>query len=282
MPGGRVVGHTLRVRLPWRRSRRRRASGPRIETSALSDVGRRRDHNEDAWAVFGIGENSGGEDSGGEGSGRLVCVVADGMGGARAGEVASALAVETLRQRLREPSAVEPATTLRTALEQAHAAILDTARADPDKAGMGTTAVCALLDGARAYLANVGDSPAILIGDGGARQLTRDHAWVAEQVAAGEVAPEDAELHPFRHVLTRSLGGEESVEVELYDPFELGPSETLLLCSDGLTEHVRLDELAPLVTAAPTLEAAARALVDLANARGGSDNITVVLARLQA
>ena len=148
---------------------------------------------------------------------------------------------------------------------------------------MGTTVVCAIVDGgtdgARAWLANVGDSPAFLVSAGEARQVTRDHSWVAEQVAAGDLRPEDVASHPYRSILTRCLGTEQAVQVDVYEPVDLRPGDALLLCSDGLTEHVGAEELAAIVAPAGSPEAAAQALVDLANKRGGSDNTTVVIAR---
>ena len=258
-------------------------SGPGIETGGVTDVGRRREHNEDAWTVFPVAGEASRE------AGRLVCVVADGMGGHLAGEVASARAVETIERELRAAEPGDPAVALRSALEQANAAIWSEARDDPAKAGMGTTVVCAIVDstagaacGARAWLANVGDSPAFLIAADGtaARQLTRDHSWVAEQVAAGDLRPEEAESHPYRSILTRCLGTEPAVEVDLYEPIDLQPGDSLVLCSDGLTEHVGAEEIAPIVARSAGPEVAARALVDLANKRGGRDNTTVVIARL--
>ena len=257
-------------------------SRPRIETGGVTDVGRRREHNEDAWVIFEI------PGAGDDDAARLVCVVADGMGGHLAGEVASARAVETIARELRAARSAEPADALRSALQQANAAIWTEARDDPAKAGMGTTVVCAIVDagpdGARAWLANVGDSPAFVVSADGAatRQVTRDHSWVAEQVAAGDLRPEDVASHPYRSILTRCLGTEQTVRVDLYEPLDLRPGDALLLCSDGLTEHVRADEIAPLVAPAGSPEDAARALVDLANKRGGSDNITIVIARAVA
>ena len=122
-------------------------------------------------------------------------------------------------------------------------AIWSEARDDPAKAGLGTTVVCAIVDpgpdGARAWLANVGDSPAFLVSPDGARQVTRDHSWLAEQVAAGELRPEDVASHPYHSILTRCLGTEQTVQVDL-------PDEALLLCSDGLTAHVGAEESTPL------------------------------------
>jgi serine/threonine protein phosphatase PrpC len=236
-----------------------------------TDVGRRRDHNEDAMTTFQTA------------SGWTVCVVADGMGGHLAGEVASARAIEVIEHELR-PSSVDEAgalDALRTAIERANLAIWDEAQGDVEKAGMGTTVVAALLTPERAFLANAGDSPAFLVRDGTTQQVTNDHGVVAEQVRAGILTAEDAEYHPFRHVLTRCLGAEDRVDVEVYPPLDLQDGDMLVLCSDGLTEHVRMPEVAQYATE-PDPDLAAQGLIDLANARGGHDNITVVVARVRA
>ena len=209
--------------------------------------------------------------------GGLVLVVADGMGGHLAGEVASAMAIEILQRELTQPAA-DPSTALREAIELANREIWDEAARDSEKAGMGSTIVAAIVLDDQAYLANAGDSPAYLVRGGQTDQITHDHGLVAEQVEAGVIREEDAEHHPFRHILTRCLGAEASVEVEVYPPRELQAGDVLVLCSDGLTEHVNKREVAALVED-PDPDEVARGLVDVANQRGGHDNITVVVAR---
>jgi protein phosphatase len=236
-----------------------------IQVGTATDVGRRRDHQEDAFVTFET------EDGG------LVLVVADGMGGHLAGEVASAMAIEILQRELTQPTA-DPAGALRAAIERANQEIWQEAERDTEKAGMGSTIVVAIVVGGQAYLANAGDSPAYLVRDGQTEQVTRDHGFVAEQVEAGTIREEDADHHPYRHILTRCLGAEPEVEVEVYPPRELQSGDVLVLCSDGLTEHVRKREVAALVASDdPTV--VAQGLVDVANQRGGHDNITVVVAR---
>jgi protein phosphatase len=237
-----------------------------IALGAATDVGRRRDHNEDALSTFTTDD------------GRTVCIVADGMGGHLAGEVASERAIEVLERELRGPIGDAQA-ALREAIERANLEIWDEAQQDAAKNGMGSTIVAAILTDGQAFLANAGDSPAFLVREGVAEQVTHDHGVVAEQVEAGIIRPEDAGHHPFRHVLTRCLGADDTVEVELYPALELRSGDMLVLCSDGLTEHVRMAELAQYATE-PDPEAAARGLIELANARGGHDNITVVVARV--
>jgi PPM family protein phosphatase len=236
-----------------------------LMVGSATDVGQRRDHNEDAFVTFEAGD------------GAVVLVVADGMGGHLAGEVASAIAIEVIQRELTEPAA-DPPGTLQATIEHANQEIWSEAERDPEKAGMGSTIVAAIVVGNQAYLANAGDSPAYLVRDGTAEQITHDHGLVAEQIAAGLIREEDAEHHPFRHILTRCLGAESSVEVEIYPPCELQDGDVLVLCSDGLTEHVKKGELAALITSADPDEIA-KGLVDVANQRGGHDNITVVVAR---
>lgn len=233
-----------------------------FDIGARTDVGRRRTNNEDALAVVAV-------------PGGILCVVADGMGGHQAGEVASRLAVETIGDALQR--AGEPA-SLADAIQAANRAILQAGRADPAKAGMGTTVVCALLQDEVAHLASVGDSPAFVIRGSQVRQVTKDHSLVAEALARGELTPAQAAVHPYRHVLTRCLGQPEPLEVQGYPPLELEVGDTLILCSDGLTEHVEPGELPSLIADRPAQQAA-ETLVELANARGGFDNITVIVAR---
>jgi PPM family protein phosphatase len=235
-----------------------------FDIGSLTDVGRRRPGNEDSLDVLPMGEGT-------------LCVVADGMGGHQAGEVASRLAVETIRHVFLRNDA-EPAEALSTAIRVANRSVFDESESDPEKQGMGTTVVCALLHNGRAYLANVGDSPAFLVRGNEAMQVTQDHSWVAEEVSRGVLQAEDAANHPYRHILTRCLGVTEDVEVQVYEPLELYSGDVLILCSDGLSEHVHLEDLAEAVEGR-SAQAAAERLVALANERGGSDNITVIVAR---
>jgi protein phosphatase len=241
-----------------------------LQVGKQTDVGQRRDHNEDEHAVFDT-----------EG-GATVLVVADGMGGHLAGEVASKLAIDVLRREL-TPLAADsetgPTDALRAAIEQANREIWAEADRDAEKAGMGSTIVAAIIQDGTAYLANAGDSPAYLVRGAETEQLTDDHGLVAEQVAMGVIPEAAAEHHPFRHILTRCLGAESEVDVQTYEPRELEPGDVLILCSDGLTEHVGRHEVAAM-TASADPDEIARGLVDEANRRGGHDNITVVVARV--
>ena len=242
----------------------------------LSDVGQKRDHNEDAFVMLPA-----------EG----LFVVADGMGGHLGGDRASRMAVDLLPEQLRlassasEPPAAPPtadaelaeppAAALRAAARAAGAAIYELAQQEAALQGMGTTLTALLFHGGRAYVAHVGDSRAYLFRDGRVEQLTLDHSWVAEQVRAGLISEEEGRESKFRHIITRSVGFERDVQVDILTmPVTTG--DCYLLCSDGLSNYFEPDELARLATAhfysrLPAL------LVGLANDRGGDDNITVIV-----
>ncbi len=236
-----------------------------LHAAALSDVGRRRAANEDRYALAA--------DLG-------LYVVADGMGGHTAGQVAAELAAQAAVDALRTlvDASASLAEKLRYAVAAANREIFSTARAKPDLAGMGTTLVALLAGENRVALAHVGDSRAYLIRGRRIRQLTHDHSLVAELVRRREITARAARGHPHRHVLTRALGVRRSVEPDLA---ELTPNvnDTFVLCSDGLTGHVGDEEIAETVLAAPDLETACDRLVSTANARGGEDNITALLVR---
>ena len=203
--------------------------------------------------------------------------VADGMGGHVAGRAASETAVTTaLAEYYREPTA-DPGASLKVAVEQANAAVHAGAQ-ESDKEGMGTTLVAALLRGNELYVANVGDSRAYLIRAKRIRQITLDHSWVAEQRRAGILTEEEAKNHPYANVITRALGMTPDVQVDLFRE-TLQPGDTVLLCSDGLWGAVsNLEMLRSVAGREP--QQATEDLVALANQRGGNDNITVAVIRL--
>jgi serine/threonine protein phosphatase PrpC len=205
-------------------------------------------------------------------------VVADGMGGAQAGEVASGLAAETFAAGL--PDEGSPLERLEARVLEANRRIHELSRADRDRAGMGTTLTAAYVDGDEVALAHVGDSRAYLLRDGELTQLTRDHTLVEELVRRGRLTEEEAAEHPQRSIITRALGPEPEVEVDTFTQ-PLRDEDVLLLCSDGLTSMVSEAHVAEILRDAPSLGGAARALVKAANDAGGRDNITVVLVRLE-
>lgn len=231
---------------------------------ALSDVGRKRDHNEDSFLVD---------------EKLQLFAVADGMGGHQAGERASRMALDTLNSVLEAPPAEADRDAvlarLRDATQAAGAAIFDAAQADPSLQGMGTTLTTLWFYGGRVYLAHVGDSRAYLFRDGRAQQLSDDHSWVSEQVRAGMMTEDEARDSKFRHIITRSVGFEREVLVDgAAIPVEFG--DCFVLCSDGLSNYVEGDEIGRLLTSRFYRDVP-RLLVEMANDRGGDDNITVVV-----
>jgi PPM family protein phosphatase len=207
-----------------------------------------------------------------------VFVVADGMGGAQAGEVASQIAVEAFEQGL--PDSGSPEQRLAQRVREANQRIHELSRADHEHAGMGTTLTAAYLDDAALAIAHVGDSRAYLFRDGTLERLTQDHSLVEELLRQDKLTPEEAAEHPQRSIITRALGPEASVEVDTWT-YPVRAGDVLLLCSDGLTSMISEQQVTEILAANPELTAAADALIDHANAAGGRDNITVILFRLE-
>ena len=235
---------------------------------SATDVGLKRDHNEDSYVC---------NDALG------LYAVADGMGGHLGGERASRMAVEVLEQEMTErlagvdraadPAAV--AAAMKEATTQASLAIYESAQITPDLAGMGTTLTGVCFHGQGLTLCHVGDSRAYLVRDGRARQLTEDHSWIQEQVRAGLLSPGDAMVSRFRNIITRSVGFEPTVLPDLLTlPVE--PGDAYLLCSDGLSNYFSTEEIGRIL-AGEFYGEAGRALVEIANERGGDDNITCVI-----
>ena len=245
-----------------------------VRVSAATDVGLKRSHNEDSLGVWP--EQEGFERSR---HGTLL-VVADGMGGTSAGEVASRLAVETVVRHFRDADATRPLESLSDALVAANAVIHRHSVTHPELRGMGTTCTALLVRGGETYVAHVGDSRAYAVRDGAIRQLTRDHSLVAQLVESRQITAEQARVDPRRNLVTRSVGVAPEVQVDAgpVDP-PLAAGDTLLLCTDGLHGLVSDEELAS-AASGEDLERACRELVALACERGGPDNITVMLARL--
>jgi serine/threonine protein phosphatase PrpC len=229
----------------------------RLVVGAATDVGRVRDHNEDGYLV--------------DGDLRLVAV-ADGMGGHLGGEVASATALETFHARFKEGH------DLRDAVVAANDAVFERSTGDDDVRGMGTTFTAAVLadDGETLVFGHVGDSRAYLLREGELRRITTDHSLVEELVQAGELTEDEAQVHPRRSMITRAIGLEPDVDVDLY-PLALQAGDRVILCSDGLTDMLREEQVAATAAAEPDPDRAAQELVDGANSAGGVDNITVLV-----
>lgn len=240
-------------------------SGVRLESAACSDVGLRRVVNEDNFAIA--------EDLG-------LYIVADGMGGHKAGRVASTVAVETTLAAIEVLSATQqsPAEMLRGAVARANLEICNRSEGDPDLEGMGTTLVALLAAGGRIALAHVGDSRAYLVRAGRIRLLTDDHSVVGDLLRRQQITEEAAREHPHRHVLTRALGVAPSIEVDLAELTPM-PGDMFILCSDGLTTHLRDSEILEIVMRETLLAKCCDALIAAANQRGGVDNITAMLLR---
>lgn len=241
----------------------------RLEIAELTDVGRRRDSNEDNMTRLIPKDPKVLERKG------AIFVVADGMGGHAAGEVASEIAVETIRETYYEAESDDIAEILTQATKQANQVIYDRATEQAGRAGMGTTCVTVVVRGPLAYIANVGDSRVYLIREGHIRQLTNDHSWVAEQVRAGMLTDEQARTHAHRNVITRALGTQPEVEADLFVEV-LQDGDLLLLCSDGLSGPVSDEEMNRIISSSSPQEAV-RGLIAQANEQGGPDNITAVL-----
>ncbi len=227
-----------------------------------TDTGRQRRGNEDAFYARAP-----------------LFAVADGMGGAQAGEVASHLAVEVLEQGLPDGAgSVEE--RLRARVSEANERIMESAQADDARAGMGTTLTVAYVGEDELTVAHVGDSRLYRLRDGTFERLTDDHSLVEELVRQGKLTPEEADEHPQRSIITRALGAEEGVEADSAT-WAGRHDDVYLICSDGLTSMVPEARVAEVLAGAPSLSAAGRALIDAANDAGGRDNITVVLFRLE-
>lgn len=213
--------------------------------------------------------------------GVALAVVCDGMGGAKAGNIASALAVDTLVDALRSQdaaAAADPGQVLLDAAELSNSAVFYRASIDPDCRGMGTTMVAVLVDGGEAYILNIGDSRCYLVSREGITKLTRDHSVVEDLVQRGEITPEEARLHPRKNLITRALGAEERVRADLYRQ-TLEEGDFLLLCSDGLSNSVTDQELLYEIVHGGAAEDCCRRLLKIAMDRGAPDNVTAVLLR---
>ena len=263
---------------------------PRVTVSVfgLTDMGKVRTNNEDALLISNLADAAGSPAESTApaevrtfeaGEHAVLLAVSDGMGGADAGEVASALVVESLRRAMSEAGGkLDWNEATKHAVEAANREVWSAARA-PGRRGMGATVTAVCLQGAHAHIAEVGDSRAYLLRNARIRQVTRDQSFVQYLVDAGALKPEEAASYPMKNVVLQAMGQKPDVQVAL-GRLELRRGDKLLLCSDGLSGKLSGEEMLARVQQAPSLEAACHALVDLANERGGEDNITVVLARV--
>lgn len=234
-----------------------------MKVYAETDIGRKRQMNQDF--VYASEQPVGNLPN--------LFVVADGMGGHNAGDFASRYGVSVLVETVRKDTNFNPVKILRHGLEAANTLVLDQARKDASMAGMGTTMVAVTIVGSYAYIANVGDSRLYIATDK-LEQVTRDHSLIAEMVRIGELTPEEARNHPDKNIITRAIGTAEEVKIDFFD-VKLEPGNQIVMCSDGLTNMVPDQEIYDSIRIQEGNKA--RRLIDMANANGGKDNITVIV-----
>lgn len=232
---------------------------------AGKDIGQRRQVNQDY--VYASVESVGNLPN--------LFVVADGMGGHNAGDYASSCAVQELVDTIKKNADYNPVKIIRYGMESANLKVLDEAGKSEERKGMGTTMVVATIIGNYVYVANVGDSRLYVIHQG-IHQITKDHSLVQEMVRMGELREEEARDHPDKNIITRALGVARSLDVDFFD-LEIGPDTMILMCSDGLSNMVTNEEIADLLERPGNVKEKGKALIRLANANGGKDNIAVVL-----
>lgn len=240
----------------------------KFEIGNHSDVGRVREVNEDYFGSFrGI-------------FGELL-IVCDGIGGHQGGETASRLAVESIKNHFESLSAdYDVQKELYNALTAANNRLVKTAQEDPSLTGMGSTTVIVLFKDELAYTANLGDSRIYLIRDDKIKQLTTDHSLVQQMIDSEMITPEEAKNHPKKNVITKSLGREGTIEPDIPEPIKVIKNDRFILCSDGLTNYAKNEEILAITSTNPVQQAAGK-LIDLANEKGGSDNITVQIVEVK-
>ena len=239
----------------------------KIEIGNHSDVGRVREINEDYFGSF-------------HGNYGELLIVCDGMGGHKGGEIASRLSVESIRNHFESlNNSFDPVKELKASIQSANNTLIDTAKRDPALNEMGSTVVITLLQDDKAYIANLGDSRIYMCSDGTIKQLTKDHSLVQQMVDSRMISLEEAKHHPQKNVITRSLGIGLLTEPEVSDEIKIKEGDIFILCSDGLTTFVNENEVLKIVSN-DSVQDAANKLVDLANSRGGEDNITVQIAKV--
>jgi PPM family protein phosphatase len=248
---------------------------PGVEVAALTDIGCQRENNEDGYAYW--------EPEGDDLFARLgrLAVIADGMGGCEGGQHASRIAVDTVCKAYAGSTSDSPQQRLLGAFGEANALIQQKAREDPALHGMGTTLTACALVATELSFAHVGDSRLFLVRAGQVRQLTHDHSLVARLIESGTIRPEEADTHPQRHVLTAAVGVTEDLQPDHpLQPVQLESGDILVICTDGLWGQVSGPEMVHILESAGVQDGA-KALVDLAKKRGGPDNITLQVLRLE-
>ena len=242
-----------------------------VEVFGLSDVGCIRELNEDCYRICGFGDNSE----------RGFCILADGMGGHNAGEVASQNAVKLIAEemnRLLESGEKEIPGQLSRAVSAANTGVYTMASENPIHRGMGTTVVTAFIDDGTAYVANVGDSRAYAVRDDEIVQITTDHSVVSELVMRGTITKEEARLHPQKNIITRAVGTDKSVRTDIFE-YNYSPGDVMIICSDGLSTMLDDNRILEIIKSKKTSEDTVNSLIAAAKDEGGLDNITVICIR---
>ena len=237
-----------------------------MKTFSMTDVGIRREANQDYMYTSETAV----------GNLPNLFLLADGMGGHAAGDYASRFTVEKVAELVGKSTFTEPVAILKQAISEANALLLAEADKDVSRQGMGTTLVTATIIDDRMYVSNVGDSRLYLVSDDKMIQVTRDHSLVEEMVRLGEMDKEDAKVHPDKNIITRAVGVLPEVSADFFE-VELEPGDMILMCSDGLTNMVRDEEIRQIILGQRDIVEKAEKLVETANKNGGRDNITVVL-----
>ena len=237
-----------------------------MKTYSITDIGKRRSANQDF--VYASDQPVGNLSN--------MLIVADGMGGHNAGDLASRYTVESMVDYIEKAVEKRPISLLAEAIHHANELVVEKAKSDKALEGMGTTVVAATVQENYLYVANVGDSRLYLI-DQEIEQITRDHSLVEEMIRVGELQRKDAKSHPDRNIITRAVGVRTPVKIDFFD-IKLEPGDVILLCSDGLTNMVEDEDILRIVKKSSSLKEAAQRLVTEANKNGGKDNISVVLA----
>ena len=242
-----------------------------VEVFGLIDVGCIRELNEDCYCICGFGDNSE----------RGFCILADGMGGHNAGEVASQNAVKLIAEemnRLLESGEKEIPGQLSRAVSAANTGVYTMASENPIHRGMGTTVVTAFIDDGTAYVANVGDSRAYAVRDDEIVQITTDHSVVSELVMRGTITKEEARLHPQKNIITRAVGTDKSVRTDIFE-YNYSPGDVMIICSDGLSTMLDDNRILEIIKSKKTSEDTVNSLIAAAKDEGGLDNITVICIR---
>ncbi len=202
-------------------------------------------------------------------------IVADGMGGHKAGDYASRYTIERVVASVSRNDSDEPITIIREAIDKANELLVAESKEDMSKSGMGTTLVIGTIIGNKLFVANIGDSRLYVVGQH-MRQITRDHSLVDEMVRLGEINADEARVHPDKNIITRAVGTSEHVEADYFE-VELSDEDVILLCTDGLTNMVNDEEILDIISKNDSVEVATEKLINVANANGGKDNITVMI-----